>query len=530
MVSSGLIAAAVLLLYGLLILLNMRSSFVNAEPLLTLPHSYWIFCLQHPTQVITFSAAVDGIPRMIFEKQLLHVTIWYREHKSANSATASHDHRWTFLTYLNTSRDSFTSEMISSSENGSFINLKWFTTTHGVSSTFEVRIVTTFYSSSSSRSNSSQFNSETFLKDSYLRSIVGFPSMMDDIMVYPNRSREDWFEIKYSPMPSGSLLRSLLDASEHNKGVTAPGYPVAHATDDRVINQMYQQTESSDSTLEFAETGLNYSQGGDRGDDDVDDDDSVVVLHQALLTAFIAGVQEQSQLRDKETLYARGGFSGHKFRHFMNNLGSMIPNMRYLEIGVFNGSSLCAVLHGNSNVRAVAIDSWQDGTLQIQDMKAMRKNVEAAVRVYNRSTTTRSARNAISATATEEESTSLHPVVHIIAEDCWQVELPDRVVHLLGDVPANVYFYDAGHSTQEQFNGVVHYLIAVADTFIFIVDDWNWQTVQLGTYSAIKALSLDIIQEIQVVTSGGSPGFVSSWHNGCGIFLLQKRRPVYIHS
>src|SRR4051812_15784525 len=49
--------------------------------------------------------------------------------------------------------------------------------------------------------------------------------------------------------------------------------------------------------------------------------------------------------------------SGRKYRTFINNLIGALPDARYLEIGVWMGSTLCSAIYMNK-VRALAIDNW----------------------------------------------------------------------------------------------------------------------------------------------------------------------------
>ena len=53
------------------------------------------------------------------------------------------------------------------------------------------------------------------------------------------------------------------------------------------------------------------------------------------------------------------GMSGKKYRIFINNLIENIADPRYLEIGVWLGSTLCSAIYDN-NVKALAIDNWSE--------------------------------------------------------------------------------------------------------------------------------------------------------------------------
>ena len=68
------------------------------------------------------------------------------------------------------------------------------------------------------------------------------------------------------------------------------------------------------------------------------------------------------------TGHHRRGHSGRRFQLFLNAVGS-IPGTRYLEVGVFNGSSLVSILDGN-DISAVAIDIWDVNDPVATAMKA----------------------------------------------------------------------------------------------------------------------------------------------------------------
>src|SRR5262249_10937869 len=56
---------------------------------------------------------------------------------------------------------------------------------------------------------------------------------------------------------------------------------------------------------------------------------------------------------------AISGMSGRLYRMFINNLMRRLHRGRYLEIGSWAGSTLCAAINGNV-VHATAIDNWSE--------------------------------------------------------------------------------------------------------------------------------------------------------------------------
>jgi hypothetical protein len=62
-------------------------------------------------------------------------------------------------------------------------------------------------------------------------------------------------------------------------------------------------------------------------------------------------------------------------------------------------------------------------------------------------------------------------------------------------------------------------------TFIFIVDDYNWSEVGIGTENSIKKLNLKIEYKKIILTAdlgNYCDNCKDTWHNGVGIFILSK--------
>ena len=193
-------------------------------------------------------------------------------------------------------------------------------------------------------------------------------------------------------------------------------------------------------------------------------------------------------------LYGIEGMSGARYRRFINALVRRAPDPSYLEIGSWMGSTLCAAIEGNA-VRALAIDNWS----QFGGPKdAFLANVarfcppEADIR--------------------------------FIEADFRQVSFPQIAAAL---PPFAIYLFDGPHAEEDQYEGLVAALPALAPEFVFICDDWNWQPVRAGTRRAIADAGLDLrfAAEIRTTLDGthGLPvGKASDWHNGYFIAVLRK--------
>jgi hypothetical protein len=184
------------------------------------------------------------------------------------------------------------------------------------------------------------------------------------------------------------------------------------------------------------------------------------------------------------------GMSGIKTRHFYNNLLSIIPDARYLEIGTWKGSSVCAAMCGNK-ATVVCIDNWS----QFGGPKDI---------FLNNFNTFKGENNA-----------------RYIEQDCFKVD-----VSTIGKF--NIYLYDGEHSKESHFKALQHYYSCLDDIFVFIVDDWNWQDVRDGTIESIHKLNLTILWDREIRTSqDGSvplePNLTNNWWNGIYIAILKKQ-------
>jgi hypothetical protein len=157
------------------------------------------------------------------------------------------------------------------------------------------------------------------------------------------------------------------------------------------------------------------------------------------------------------------GMSGRRYRLFANALIQNIPNPRYLEVGVWAGSTLCSAIVGNS-VRAVAIDNWSQfgGPRERLLENLARFAALSEVRL---------------------------------------IECDFRAVPFGNQGRFNVYLFDGPHSEADQYDGLSLALPALDPEFVYIVGDWNWAEVRTGTRKAIEDLGLQIAHSIEVRTT-----------------------------
>lgn len=210
-------------------------------------------------------------------------------------------------------------------------------------------------------------------------------------------------------------------------------------------------------------------------------------LIEAVKTSLDDAFQDRGKL-PAEVLDIKG-MSGKKYRLFINNLVERTSDARYLEIGSWVGSTLCAALHGNS-VRSLAIDTWS----QFGGIREFFSNVS--------------------------KSCSSKTQVSILTQDFRSVEYRH-----IGRF--NIYMFDGPHDYQDQFDALSYPLMCLDEQFVYIVDDWNWERVRNGTFAALRELNLTVLFQVEIRTTldnthPKSAGKWSDWHNGYFIAVLQR--------
>lgn len=207
----------------------------------------------------------------------------------------------------------------------------------------------------------------------------------------------------------------------------------------------------------------------------------------------------KSGLDTTRGIYSIDGMSGKKYRFFINQLVHNNANPRYLEVGSWAGSTLCSAIHGNK-VKAVAIDNWSEfGGPKDQFLENVRAYSTPEAKVYFYESDFR-------------------------AVDYGAI-----------DETFNIYLFDGPHEAKDQYDGLHMVLKCLENQFVFIVDDWNWDRVREGTFSAIEKCGLNVLYsaEIRTTVNGLSPDHLlpvkswdtvkaHDWHNGYFISVLEK--------
>jgi hypothetical protein len=209
-------------------------------------------------------------------------------------------------------------------------------------------------------------------------------------------------------------------------------------------------------------------------------------LKRHLDTAFEKAERNESKITTG--ILGIQGMSGIKTRHFYNNLLTK-EDSRYLEIGTWKGSSVCAAMCGNK-AKVVCIDNWSEFGGPKAEFLVNFNTFKG-----------------------ENDAT-------FIEQDCYTVDtsvLPKF----------NIYMFDGNHTADSHFKALVHYYNCLDDVFVFIVDDWNCKTVRDGTRAAIEQLKPTVLYEREIrLTHDDShtPMHIAAntWWNGIYVAILKK--------
>jgi Methyltransferase domain len=176
------------------------------------------------------------------------------------------------------------------------------------------------------------------------------------------------------------------------------------------------------------------------------------------------------------------GMSGRCYRHFINSLVRMTPDARYLEVGTWAGSTLCAAI-SNNHVSATAIDNWSE----FGGPKVLFESHLA-------------------------QFTTADAEVMFIESDFRKVDF-----RALGKF--NIYLFDGPHEYRDQYDGLEMALPALDEHFVLIVDDWNWERVRDGTRRAMRANRISPLYSTEIRSSLDDSHPIiscelSDWHDG----------------
>jgi hypothetical protein len=188
---------------------------------------------------------------------------------------------------------------------------------------------------------------------------------------------------------------------------------------------------------------------------------------------------EQMQSKVPSDILNMSSCSGSKTRHLLNNLLAF-NDARYLDVGTFNGVSVCSAAYGNTCEVTCIDNSPQSKELRDANLEKWTKDVT------------------------------------VIDKDPFRVNVSKDLKKF------NVYLYDGpDHSNLGHYRAIQHFYRALDDVFVLVVDDWNWPDVRSSTLNAIKGMRLTKLFEKEMITGSSES---SDWWNGLYIAVLEKAK------
>jgi hypothetical protein len=207
----------------------------------------------------------------------------------------------------------------------------------------------------------------------------------------------------------------------------------------------------------------------------------------ALKLAIENADQLKSELPNEQ--YQVPALTSLRIRHLLNSIGKL--GTQYLEVGVHKGGTFTASVSNNSNLKEiVAVDSFESDNNNEND-KAQPQFIHWANKLKS-----------------PESNFTL------IVSDSFQVDLS------LLPKGIDVYLYDGDHSEAYQRKALTYFKDNLADEFIFLCDDFDWDEVQQGTRKGIEDAGYIILFEQYMASKGSHDN--DSWWNGFYVALLKK--------
>lgn len=210
-------------------------------------------------------------------------------------------------------------------------------------------------------------------------------------------------------------------------------------------------------------------------------------------TALDLSNQEQSRAKHSLDI---AGLTSAKVKHFLNNLCNA-DDVRYLEVGVFQGATFSAALEGNS-ITAHALDNWQDQTINpARDVEGWTAEKGDAKQIFQ---------NNVQPVIGENQVTG-----HDYDVRKFDINTINQKI--------NVVFYDGDHSAEGVDYFLTRYWPLFEETFVLVMDDWNWEGTQTATNAMLKYNT--VLYKKEITTTGEDP---EDYWNGLGIFVIRKER------
>ncbi len=184
---------------------------------------------------------------------------------------------------------------------------------------------------------------------------------------------------------------------------------------------------------------------------------------------------------DAEYMATLQGLSSPRVRHLLNNLASGVNS--FLEVGCYLGGTLKAAMYKN-DIYAAAIDNFSMSPGTRQQFYDNTKNLK----------------------------------VDFFEEDSFSFNVKKI------KKPIQLYFFDGCHSVDAQYKAVSHFLPAMADEFVMVIDDWDMNKVRVGTHTALLDYKIKPLEkyELQGASGQSEEARRAGWWGGLVIFKIRK--------
>lgn len=188
------------------------------------------------------------------------------------------------------------------------------------------------------------------------------------------------------------------------------------------------------------------------------------------------------------------GLSSPKTCTLLNRLvASLDPAERYLEIGTWQGLTLCSAAYGNAGKECVACDKFRFlGRFTGWGHRA-RRALHDNVRRYR-------------------EGSARVEFHHVTSRDLFRNQLVRG--------PIGVFFYDGDHSYEETHHALISAARLLSERATLLVDDYNDPVVREATEHALRDARIEVLWRRTLAGAQDAKGF---W-NGLGVFYVGASR------
>jgi len=203
-------------------------------------------------------------------------------------------------------------------------------------------------------------------------------------------------------------------------------------------------------------------------------------------SAILRAQHGQSAIDPKVLNYR--GFSTATMRRAVNNILAVEHKVIYLEAGAYCGATACAAVSNRPNVTAFAYEDFSQPFAP--------EGVDVAAELANN----------------VKKTVGGH--LTVITRDFFMSEKPGGV---------DVYFYDGKHDEDDQALALPAMVDLLSPKSIFMVDDFNWESVEKGTKRGFAQVEDKVKILAKWILRGQKDQDDPIWHNGFAIYLLGRK-------